>query len=83
MPRSIPLERGEGGGTFVVQPMETYGETIELNSTRERERESYPQETDSLTKQGMKRVEERFYRVSVEPKQRYTRFLPLSLSLSS
>lgn len=47
--------------------------------SRERERES-PRETDSLTKQGMKRAEERFYRVSVEPKQRYTRSLSLSLS---
>lgn len=62
--------------------METYrsNDRIELYvQERERERES-PRETDSLTKQGMKRVEERFYRVSVEPKQRYTRSLSLSLS---
>lgn len=60
--------------------METYrsNDRIELY-VEERERES-PRETDSLTKQGMKRVEERFYRVSVEPKQRYTRSLSLSLS---
>lgn len=62
--------------------METYrsNDRIELYvQERERERES-PRETDSLTKQGMKRVEERFYRVSVEPKQRYTRSLSPFLS---
>lgn len=64
------LGESEGGGIVVlIDGNLRWNDRIELY---EREGELYPREIDSLTKQGMKRV-------SVEPKQRYTR--PLSFQL--
>lgn len=86
--RSIPLDRGEGwrgisgGLTDGNLPVKRSNWTVRERE-REGERTVSTRDRDSLTKQGMKRVEERFYRVSLEPKQRYTRSFSLSLSLSS